>query len=101
MPIADAQQTSPIEVVRGLEGVPDLADKATNQRVREVWTRDEWRRFNRAAKIMEEHGVKMRLLCTLAQCPDKNIRIHPDASAPSGAVLRCGCTDRIFARGYR
>lgn len=99
MPIAERHQTSPIELVKGLEGIPDVAASINNPRVREVWTREDWKHFNRAAKVLEFHGVKMRLLCTLEQCPEKNIKIKTDATAPMGAVLRCGCTDRVFARG--
>lgn len=98
MPIADARQTSPIEIVRGLEGIPDLASSIRNPRVREVWVREEWKLLNRASKMLEGHGVKHRMLCTIEQCPDKPIKIATDASAPMGAVLRCGCTDRVFAR---
>lgn len=98
MAIADARQTSAIEVVKGLEGIPDLAASITNARVREVWVRDEWKLLNRTSKALEAHGVKIRMVCTIEQCPDKPIKIATDASAPSGAVLRCGCTDRVFAR---
>lgn len=88
-----------LEVVAGLPNAPNLADQAaTSQRIREVWTREEWALFNKASRLMEAHGVKQRLVCGLEQCPDKAIRISPDAAAPMGAVLRCGCTDRVFAR---
>lgn len=89
-----------IEVVTGLPNAPNVASQVGAQRVREVWTREEWALFNRASKLMGDHGVKQRLVCGLEQCPDKAIRIHPDASAPMGAVLRCGCTDRVFARPH-
>lgn len=98
MPIAAAGQTSPIEIVKGLEGIPDVAASLANPRIRDVWTREEWKLLNRTSKMLAGHGVKHRLVCMLEHCPDKNIRIHADATAPMGAVLRCGCTDRIFAR---
>jgi hypothetical protein len=94
---SDLAQT--LEVVKGLEGAPDLKAIAGNTRIRQVWTRERWKLLNRLSKVLEEEGVKMRLVCHLAQCPDKAIKIANDATAPMGAVLRCGCTDRVFARG--
>lgn len=105
MAIADRGQTSTIEVVRGLEGVPDISQAALdNPRIREVWSKDERQELDKLARRAERwgrpHGVKVtyRLECELEHCPDKKIKLTPLASAPGGAVLRCGCTDRIFAR---
>jgi hypothetical protein len=67
---------------------------STRRRV--VWTVDEHKLFLRVARNIAVHGDKLLLRCGKATCPDQAIVIHQDATDPSGAVLRCGCTDRVM-----
>lgn len=67
-----------------------------NTRLRVVWTMDEKKRLDRCARDFRAHGDKFLLRCGNTTCPDDRIVMHLDASAPTGAVLRCGCTDRVF-----
>lgn len=67
------------------------------ERIRVVWTTDEKKLLNRLAKIFNMHGDRLLMRCGNQTCPDNSIRLHVDATQPTGAVLRCGCTDRVFS----
>lgn len=67
-------------------------------REREVWTTTERKQINRVAKILITHGDALKLECGNPVCPDPRIRVAVDSTAASGAVLRCGCRDRVFSR---
>jgi len=68
-----------------------------NTRQRVVWTTDERRRLDRCAKDFNVHGDKLQFKCGNLTCPDTRIHLAADFSQPGGAVLRCGCTDRVFS----
>lgn len=65
-------------------------------RDRAVWTNDERKHLDRCAKDFNAHGDKLIMVCGNPCCPEPTIRLHPDEREPAGAVLRCGCTDRVF-----
>jgi hypothetical protein len=69
---------------------------STRQRV--VWTIDERKRLDRCAKDFNAHGDKLQLKCGQLTCPDPRIHLAADFNEPGGAVLRCGCTDRVFSQ---
>lgn len=75
-----------------------MSDEALliSTRQRATWTTDEKRRLSRVAKDFNMHGDKLLMRCGNTTCPDPAIRLFMDASAPTGAVLRCACTDRLF-----
>ena len=76
---------------------PDLAlQLATRQRV--VWTRAERKHLDVCAHDFNAHGDKLLLTCGRVTCPDPRMHLAADFGAPGGAVLRCGCTDRVFSR---
>jgi len=85
-----------IEVVRGVDGIPDLAAIASNPRTRDVWTKADRKLLDRVARMLGEHGVSFALKCANQTCPDRQLKTASDSSAPGGVVLRCGCTDRHF-----
>lgn len=88
-----------IVLAAGLEAIPDATGQSgQGSRTRDVWTNDERRLFDRAAKMVRSHGDLMLLRCGSDLCPDRAITLEADASDARGAVLRCGCTDRSFAR---
>jgi hypothetical protein len=68
---------------------------STRQRV--VWTLAERKRLDRCAKDFNSHGDKLQLRCGNMTCPEPTMHLAADWSAPGGAVLRCGCTDRVFS----
>jgi hypothetical protein len=67
-------------------------------RVRTVWTTHERKLLDRLAKVFNMHGDKLQLRCGNPVCPDNRISLAQDHSSAGGAVLRCGCTDRVFTR---
>jgi hypothetical protein len=67
-------------------------------RPRVVWTRAERRALDSCAAAFNAHGDRLVLECGKVTCPDARIHLAADFSAPGGAVLRCGCTDRVFSR---
>jgi hypothetical protein len=76
---------------------PSLAlQLATRPRV--VWTRAERRALDACAKAFNSHGDRLVLECGTRTCPDRRIHLAAAFDAPGGAVLRCGCTDRVFSR---
>jgi hypothetical protein len=84
-----------------MSGVPISANESAmliNTRLRVVWTSDERRLLDRLAKIFNMHGDRLQFRCGNETCLDDRIILAVDASAPGGAVLRCGCTDRHFVR---
>lgn len=90
---------SPIVIADGLEALADEKGQSKQGgRTREVWTNDERRRFDRTCRDVRGHGDVLLLRCGNELCPDRAIKLEPDAGAERGAVLRCGCTDRVFSR---
>lgn len=83
----------------GLGAIPDLATASEAQkRTRDLYSVEEVAAIDRAAKILTKHGDKMRLRCGAQLCPSRAIELVNEATAERGAVLRCGCTDRVFER---
>jgi hypothetical protein len=88
-----------IALASGLQNIPKAdGSSGTGTRNREVWIYDDWRLFDRACKVVRKHGDRLLLKCGAELCPSPNIVLEADASAERGAVLRCGCTDRVFSR---
>lgn len=83
----------------GLESAVDVRkDGAASGRKREVWPAGDFKLFTRLSKVVRQHGDKLLLRCGASICRDQVIRLEADASAERGAVLRCGCTDRVMGR---
>jgi hypothetical protein len=76
---------------------PRLALHLSTRR-RVVWTRAERKHLDACAQDFVTHGDRLVLECGLQTCPDPRIHLAAAFSAPGGAVLRCGCTDRVFSR---
>jgi hypothetical protein len=88
-----------IVLAAGLEAIPDASGQSKQGgRTREVWMNDDWRLFDRTCKVVRKKGDVLLLRCGNELCPDRDIKLEPDAGAERGAVLRCGCTDRVFSR---
>lgn len=83
--------------VSGIEVSHIEAAALINTRVRVVWTMDEKKHLDRVARDFNAHGDKFLMRCGNPVCPDDRIIMHVDQSVPTGAVLRCGCTDRVFS----
>lgn len=95
------ETASGLVVATGLESIPDVVkdQQAANAgRTREVWTPEEWKLFKRCAELFHRKGDKFLIRCRAELCPDPIVRLAVDPGADRGAVLRCGCTDRVFAR---
>jgi len=75
---------------------PDTLLISTRTRV--VWTLAERKRLDRCAKDFNVHGDKLQLRCGQITCPDPTIHLAAKFDEPGGAVLRCGCTDRVFSQ---
>lgn len=65
-------------------------------RRRVVWTSDEKKKLDRAAKVVASHGDVIRLRCGSPVCPDHAIVLAEEGTGYRGRVLRCGCTDRVI-----
>lgn len=88
-----------IVTAEGLGAVPDLRAKASAAtRHRDVYTSDEVNLFDRCVAMLRAHGDRIQIRCGSDVCPDKLVTIEPDPTVETGAVLRCGCTDRVFER---
>lgn len=64
-------------------------------RPREVWTADERKVMDRAAKLALLHGIKLTLRCVRDGCRGALERTQ---DAMGQDVLRCECRDRVMAR---
>lgn len=63
-------------------------------RVREAWTRDEWKVLERATKLLKARRIQIFLRCDEPACqkaPMTRVR-----SADGGITLRCEHKDRVF-----
>lgn len=88
-----------IVLAGGLDNLPSAdGQSGRGGRTREVWARDDWKQFDRACATVRKKGDVLLLRCGNELCPDRAIKLEADASAERGAVLRCGCTDRVFAK---
>lgn len=67
-------------------------------RLREVWTRDDWKLLNRAATLFSMKGLSLLLKCNHPGCKDQPVeKIHqPDG----GFILRCAHCDRVFQKNF-
>lgn len=90
---------SGVVIVGGLEAIPDPSGQSKQGgRTREVWTNADRMQLDRFARMVRGHGDVMLLRCGNDLCPDRAIKLEADAGAERGAVLRCGCTDRVFSK---
>lgn len=67
-------------------------------RVRQVWTRDEWKTLNRATDLLNRKGIKALLKCEHPGCetsPVEKLR-----RGDGGFILRCAHADRIFQKAF-
>lgn len=88
-----------IELASGLESQPDAKGQSeAGKRKRVVWSNQERMRLDRVARDFKGHGDVFLLRCGNVTCADRAITLVSDASAPRGALLRCGCTDRVFSK---
>ncbi len=71
--------------------------KLISDRKRDVYTDDERRLFDRACKMLTRHGDKVQLRCGASSCPDPVVKIVDAPRESGGAVLQCGCTDRVLS----
>jgi hypothetical protein len=92
-----AHWPDPMDSSAGASFDPDLALQISPRR-RVVWTRAERKHLDACAEDFVTHGDRLVLECGLQTCPDPRIHLAAAFSAPGGAVLRCGCTDRVFSR---
>ena len=68
----------------------------SKSRIRQVWTRAEWKLLDRVAALCAARGLALRLTCTHPACtntPLKKVR------RPEGLALQCAHADRVFQRG--
>lgn len=72
-----------------------MPDLLLSTRQTEHWTRDERRVIDRAAKLLNQRGVKMLLVCASELCPDQRLRLA-EGRRPGEVSLRCGHLDRLF-----
>lgn len=63
-------------------------------RRREVWTREDWKVVNRAAKVLNDRHVGTLMRCRVPECPSPVLEATRELDG--GLLLRCGCTDRHF-----
>lgn len=66
-------------------------------RRRQVWTRSEWKLYERALKLFTCHGLAVQFKCNTESCDD---RVIVRAGTRSEPILRCGCTDRVFTSAF-
>lgn len=66
-------------------------------RQRDVYTDDERRLLDRCSKMLIRHGDKIQIRCGATSCPDPVVRLVESQTESGGAVLRCGCSDRVLS----
>jgi hypothetical protein len=64
------------------------------ERQREIWTHDEWRLIDRAAKLLKSRSINMALSCGHESCAGKIEQVAGTAMP----TLQCDCRTRIFER---
>jgi hypothetical protein len=65
------------------------------ERTREVWTADERKAVDRAAKLFAARGLRMVLTCSREGCRGTLTRL---AGGVAGDRLECDCTARVLSR---
>ena len=68
-------------------------------RARRSLTWQEWRDLERATRLLgnERMAAEFVMRCKNPQCVDRKIE---RVRGGHGMILRCGCTDRVFSKGY-
>ena len=66
------------------------------ERTREVFTHDQWRLIDRAAKLLKSHQINLTLSCGHESCAGKIEQVK-SAAIPT---LQCACRTRVFERAF-
>lgn len=66
-------------------------------RLREVWTKAEWKALNRATKLLQSRQIGQFLRCEHPDCKDAPLKKIRTAD---GYLLRCPHQDRVFQQAF-
>lgn len=71
-------------------------------RRRHVLTRAEWKLYEKALGLFRASDLDVQMRCGAKRCDDRTIvKITPElAGREQQAILRCGCTDRVFTSAF-
>lgn len=78
------------------QGKERLLVPSTLERAVQKWTPDEWRLFNRCAKLLNARGLTMPIECASPECA--GVQLVPRRLADGSFQLQCNCTTRILAK---
>lgn len=81
----------------GFRRIGSLLVPASLEREREVWTRDDWKAVDRAAKVLKARGVKVVLTCEQCQV---NGTLTMAADPTGDLTLSCAHKTRILTRAH-
>lgn len=76
---------------------PGLYLPETESRLREVWTKADWKKLNSAQKVCQRSGLSLILRCEHPACQEAPLTKIRTAD---GFLLRCGHADRVFTKGF-
>lgn len=71
------------------------AEPGAGERLREVWTREEWKTMQRGFEVLRKRGIEVYLRCDAPDCRPYIMTHH---STPAGTVLRCRHKDRVLSK---
>lgn len=69
-----------------------------HSRLREVWTRTEWKTVDRATKFLESRGLKVLFGCEDPRC--EKAAIEKRENVDGTVTLRCAHKDRVLIKGF-
>lgn len=67
-------------------------------RERQVWTADEGRLLDRAAKLLHRKGINLKMECQREGCQVAPLSKHQTPGG--GFILRCEHADRVFTKAF-
>ncbi len=77
-------------------GKEGLVIPSTLERPTQKWTPEEWKLFNRCAKLLREKGLTMPIECASPEC--KGAQLMPQRLKDGSFQLQCHCTTRVLAK---
>lgn len=78
------------------QGKEGLVVPSTLEREIQKWTPEEWKLFNRCAKLLRDKGLTMPIECSSPEC--KGAQLMPRRLPDGSFQLQCNCKTRILSK---
>lgn len=79
------------------EHVSGLLVPKAHVRIRQVFTKEEWRLLDKVSRLFKSRGVALLMECEQPACSKEIQQVQIPGA---GLMLRCQCTDRVLQKAF-